>query len=152
MAAGDIVVFDQFLVDCLEKIHDLENDTIKLGLITNAVTPTAADSDPRWGAGGGTNFDTNEVTPGGNYTAEGETVANPAVTLTGGLAQFDGDDVLIAVHASNPTNARWGIIYNSTPAGNQCIGFLDLGAVIDMTAGKLDTVWAATGIFRLNQA
>jgi len=152
MAQGDLVFFDQALVDVLEKLHDLEADTIKLGLITNAVTPAATDADPRWGAGGSTNYSTNQVTPGGNYASGGPAIANNAVALTGGLAAFDGDDVSIAQHASNPNNARWAIGYNDTDAGKRALFFVDLGAVFDMTTGPLAFVWHPNGIGRLNQA
>lgn len=152
MAQGDVVFFDQALVDVLEKLHDLESDSLKVGLITSAVTPVATTADPRWGAGGSTNFATNEVTPGGTYAAGGNAVANPSVSLTGGLAQFDGDDVTWAQNASNPTNATWGILYNDTDAGKRALAFVDLGGAFNMTTGPLTVAWNVNGIGRLNQA
>lgn len=152
MAAGDIIFFDQWLVDVQEAIHNHESDSFRLGLITSAATPAATDADPRWGAGGGTNFATNEVTPGGNYSAGGPTLANPSVTLVGGLARWDADDVSIAQNGSNPTNARWGIIYNDTATGKQAVGFLDLGADINLSSGNFSVTWNANGISEMNQA
>lgn len=152
MAAGDVVFFDQWLVDVAEKLHDHENDVFKLGMVTSAVTPLATTSDPRWGAGGGTNLSTNEVTAGGNYAAGGPTIANPSVTLTGGAGVIDGDDIAITKHASNPTNARWAPFYNSTDAGKRCVGFVDLGADTNLTAGDFTLTWNASGIATLNQA
>jgi hypothetical protein len=152
MAAGDVVFFDQWLVDVQEGLHDQENDTIKVGLITSAATPAATTSDPRWGAGGGTNFSTNQVTPGGNYATGGPSAANPSVTLTGGAGVFDADDIAITQNASNPTNARWGIIYNDTDAGKRCIGYVDLGTDIDLSAGDFSITWNASGISSMDQA
>jgi hypothetical protein len=152
MAAGDIVYFDQWCVDVQEAVHNMETDTFKLGLITSAVTPAATTTDPRWGSGGSTNFSSSQVTPGGNYSTGGPTIANPTVTLTGGAGVFDGDDISIAQHASNPTNARWGIIYNDTAAGKNAVGYLDLGAAIDLSAGAFAVTWNASGISSLNQA
>lgn len=152
MAQGDVTFFDQALVDVMEKLHDLESDDLRVALLTNAVTPTAADADPRYGAGGGTNYATSEVAAGGNYVAGGAAIANPAVTLTGGLAMFDGDDVSWAQHASNPTNATWGLIYNNTDAGKRALGFVDLGGAFNMTTGPLSIAWNANGLARLNQA
>jgi len=152
MAAGDITYFDQWLVDVQEALHDHETDTFKLGLITSGVTPAATTSDPRWGAGGGTNLSSSQVTPGGNYSSGGPTMANPTVTLTGGAGVFDADDVSIAQHASNPNNARWGIIYNDTDTGKRAVGFVDLGATIDLTAGTFSVAWNASGIASMNQA
>jgi hypothetical protein len=152
MAAGDISVFEQFYVDVLEGLHDLENDTIKLGLIDDTTAPTAADADPRWGAGGTTNLSSNEVTAGGNYSAGGPSIANPTVTLSSGDGIFDADDVDIAQDGSNPTDARWGIIYNDTDAGKRAIAFLDLGSNSDLSAGPFDLNWNASGITNLGAA
>lgn len=152
MAAGDVHFFDQFLVDAWEKLHDLENDTIKLGIVTSSVTPAENTSDGRWGAGGSTNFSTNEVTPGGNYSAGGASMANPSMTLVSSAGVFDADDVSIAQNASNPTNGRWGIIYNSTDTGKRAIGYVDLGGTIDLSAGAFSVAWNASGIASVNQA
>lgn len=153
MAQGDVVFFDQFLVDVLEGAHNLETDTIKIALTDGSVTtPSATTADPRWGAGGSTNLSSEEVSAGGNYTSGGATIANPAVTLTSGLAMFDGDDVSWAQDASNPTDATWGIIYNDTASGKNAIGYVDIGGVFDMTGGALSIAWSANGLGRLNQA
>ena len=141
MAQGDVVFFDQFLVDMAEGLHDLENDVIKVGLVTNVTTPADTTADPRWGAGGTTNFKTNEVTPGGNYVVDGATPATPSVTLAGGQAEIDWGDVSWAQNASNPTDATWAIIYNSTDAGLRCIGYVDIGGTFNMTTGDLSITW-----------
>jgi len=154
MAQGDVVFFDQFLVDANEGLHDLEADTVKVGLVDNVTVPAATTADPRWGAGGTTNFKTNEVTPGGNYAVNGFDITTGAsVTLTGGAAIFDStDNPTWAQNASNPTDATWGIIYNDTTAGKQAVGYVDLGGAFNMTTGDLTITWNATGIFSLDQA
>jgi hypothetical protein len=152
MAQGDIIIFDQFLKDVEDKLHDLDTDTFKLGLVDSTTTPTTTTADPRWGAGGTTNFDTNEVTAGGNYTAEGATLASVTNTLTGGKVVWDAADVSFAQHASNPTNARWAIVYNNSDAGKRCVLAVDLGSTFNMTTGDLSIAWNASGIFDTNQA
>lgn len=149
MASGDFTWFNAAKMKLGLKKLDLENDVIKLGLITSAVTPTATTADPCWGAGGTTNLSSNEVTPGGNYSAGGATVANNAFTEAAGTATFDGDAVAIAQHASNPTNARWGILYSDTSANNDCLGFLDLGGTTDLSAGGFSATPNASGIMTL---
>jgi hypothetical protein len=149
MAAGDVVFFNQWKVDVQEAVHNQETDSIRVGLITGAVTPTAATSDPRWGPGGGTNFSSNEVTPGGNYSAGGPSAANPTVSLSGNSGNFDADDMSIAQDGANPTNGRWGIIYNDTDPGKRCIGFVDLGSDVDLSAGPFSITWNASGISNL---
>jgi hypothetical protein len=152
MASGDVVFFDQWLVDVQEGVHNMETNTINLGLIDSTQTPAATATDPRWGAGGTVNYSTDEVTPGGNYSTGGAAIANPSVTLTAGAGVFDGDDISILQNASNPTNARWGIIYNDTAAGKNCIGYVDLGAVVDLSAGDFSVTWNASGISSMDQA
>lgn len=152
MATGDVVFFDQFLVDVQEKLHDLENDTIKVGIVTNATVPAATTADPRWGAGGTTNFSSNEVTPGGNYSTGGPAAANNTVTLSGGAAVFDADDISITQNGSNPSGAYWGIIYNDTDTGKRAIGYVELGGPVDLSAGDFSIAWNASGISSLDQA
>lgn len=150
MAAGDLTFFNKYREDVLEKRYDHETDTFKLGLIDSTLAPTAADSDPRWGAGGGTDLSANEVTPGGNYAAGGPSIANPTVTLAGAVATFDGDNVSIAQNGANPTDARWGIAYDDTDAGKRAVLFVDLGAVLNLSLGAFSVTWNASGIFTLS--
>lgn len=152
MAQGDVFFFDQYLVDVQEALHNQETDSFNLFLTIGTTTPTVTTSDPRYGAGGGTNLLSEEVSAGGNYSAGGASVANPSVVLTGGAAVFDGDNVSWAQNASNPTNARWGFIRNATDAGNRILGAVDLGSSFDMTTGDLNVNWNASGISSLNQA
>ena len=144
MAQGDVVFFDQFLVDSMEKVHNLESDTIKLALVDDTPTPATTTAVPCWGSGGTTNFSSNEVTAGGNYSAGGAACANPTVALSGGAATFDTDDPATwSQHASNPTDARWGILYNDTATNKNAIGYVDLGSAFNMTTGDLTVAWGA---------
>ncbi len=151
MALGDVQVFDQFLVDREKGLHNVGADTFKLALITSAVTPSKTTPDPRWGSGGSTNLSSSQVTPGGNYASGGPTLASMAVSLTGDLAMVDADDITIAQSGSNPTNARWGIIYNDSDSGKRAVGYVDLGSAFDMTGGPLVFQWNANGLWRSDQ-
>ncbi|MDH3636857.1 MAG: hypothetical protein OES09_00130 [Gammaproteobacteria bacterium] len=153
MAQGDVIWFDQAMVDVQLKLHDLDTDVLKIGFVDSVTTPTTATADPRWGAGGTVNFSTNEVSEtSGNYTAGGETIATPTVTLSAGAAVLDAADLTtIAQHASNPTAARWGIAYNSTDAGKRCLFSVDFGADTDMTNGDFDLAWNISGITSTDQ-
>lgn len=143
MAAGTVTVFQE------AKAYMIDGgwgsaDVIKIALITAAVAPTAGDTTPALG-------DYTQVTAGGNYTAGGETLDTLAnmVTQSAGTVTFDdtGASVSWAQHASNPTNARYAIIYNDTNLTDAAIAFVDLGAAVDMTAGDLTITWNASGIF-----
>jgi hypothetical protein len=148
VAAGTVTVFDQFLEDLGKKIHNLDTDTFNFALVDSTTALAATTADPRWGTGGTTNLSTNEVS-GGNATAGGSDITS-TYTLSGGTATFDGQDVSIPQSASNPTTARYGVIYNNTDTGKRAIAFVDLGAVTDLTAGDFTVTWNASGIFTLS--
>lgn len=111
-------------------------NTIKVGFITNASPPTVADSDPRWGAGGTQNYATNEVTPGGNYSAGGISLAGTTSTLSGAVASLNATSpITIAASGSNPTGAFWAVFYDSTDAGKHVFGYMDLGGTTSLVPG-----------------
>ena len=152
MAAGDIVWFDRALLDLGEKIHDLSSDTFKFGLVTSVVTPATTTSDPRWGAGGGTNLSTNAVATGTAWTGP-VTLGSVTWTIVAGTPTFDAADLTqIAQDASGFTNARWGIIYNDTAAGKQALFYYDLGTDRSIVTGPLTITFKASGVATLNQA
>ena len=150
MAQGDVTFFD----DAWERIHEeinLETDEFKIALIKSAANggddPSIGDTLPAY-SGGTTDFDTAEVTAGGNYATTGEITANPVLTQTGGAVTWDSDDVSWAKLVGNPTNARWGILYDNTTATTKyALAFIDLGADYDMTTGNLDIAVHASGWF-----
>jgi len=151
MAQGDIVVFNSFKLELGSQFHDLlaAGDVIKLAFTTSSgTTPTATTALPHWGGTGTTNLNAAPA-EGGNYTADGHDIVN-TWTASGATMKFDGTDLAtFDKNASNPSDIRWGIFYNSTDASKRCIAFLDLGAVVDGTAGDLTITFNASGIFTL---
>ena len=144
MARGDLVYFNQFYLDEGLAVHNLNAHTLKWGLVTNAVVPTRSTPDPRWGAGGTTNFAAQQVTPGGNYIDGGADMSSvfsglPAPTHNASVVSWAAD-------ANNPQNASYAIGYNDTAAGKQCVCFADLGGVLDMRAGPLTLTPNASGL------
>ena len=155
MATGDIKWISGGLLALGSKIHDLTTDVFKLGLVTATVTPAIADTDGRWGAGGSVNYLTNEVGQvSGNYATGGPSLASVTWTNVSSVPTFRATDVTISQHASNPTAARWGIIYNSTDASKRAIAFIDFGAAKDLTTGDFTTNFggAGTDILTLTQS
>ena len=138
MAAGDVHVSAKFIhKTTLTGLAALwATNTIKMGIMTNAVTPGVTDSDPRWGSGGSQNYSTAEVTPGGNYSAGGITLTSPTSTLSGAVTTLGATSpISLAANASNPTGAYWGAFYDSTSAGKEVFGFIDLGTNISLVPG-----------------
>ena len=154
MANGDIKWFSGGLLALGTKVHNLASDTLKVGFITSAATPAISDTDPRWGAGGSVNFSSSQVTPGGNYATGGPTLASVTFTNVSNVPTLRATDISIAQHASNPTTARWGILYNDTDASKRALAFLDFGSARDLTAGAFTFNFggAGTDILTLTQS
>jgi hypothetical protein len=112
------------------------SDTIMMAFVTNATVPSKSTADPRWGAGGTTNFATNEVTPGGNYTAGGVALTGLTVTRVGAITYLNAaSPITITGDPANPTGAYWAIFYASTDAGKRCLAFMDLSGPVSLVNG-----------------
>ncbi len=150
MAQGDVTVFAKGK----ERLGDgdfgaLSTAVIHIALTTGVTTPSETDTDPRWAAGGTPNYASEEVTPGGNYSAGGVAVDGADTwTLTGATAKFDLNDQTWSQNASNPTNADECIGYVND-ANDYALFFLDIGGTFNMTTGDLVITWNASGVFTL---
>ncbi|MFN8760229.1 MAG: hypothetical protein ACK5XA_15645 [Tagaea sp.] len=145
MAAGDIVWFDQALLDLGKKLHDLSTEDIRLGVITSAVTPVATTTDPRWGTGGSTNLSSNQVATGGTSYTGPIALTTKSWTIVSGVPTFRADVVTLAQDATGFANGRWGILFNNTDAGKRALGFVDLGADRSLVSGSLSFDWQGAG-------
>ncbi len=154
MALGDVVWFDQALANVAAKKLNLatSGDTVKLGIITDAVTPVATTADPRWGSGGSTDLSSSQVATGGTKYTGPITLASVTGGLSGGKFVLDAADVTIDQDSSGFTNGRWGILFDDTSAGKEAIAFVDLGAARSIVSGPLEIKWNAGGILTLDQA
>jgi hypothetical protein len=145
MATGDVTWFTQGLHDLMNKLHDLDTDTIRVGLITNGVTPAKGDALPHWGGTGTTNFSTSQVaTTGTSYTAP-QTLGTKSIAVSGTDVYFRAATITLAQDASGFTNAYWGIIYNDSDANKRAIGFVELGGPRSIQAGQVVIDWGGTG-------
>lgn len=146
MAAGDVVIFDEF-----KSLGDYiagwaTTDDIKCAVLDNTTAPTAATVTPALG-------DFTEVGAAGSYTAGGTSLGTWANvwSQTGGTGTLDSaTNPTWAQNASNDVDAYWGLIYNATQAGSPAIGYVDLGGPVDMSAGSLTITWNASGIATLS--
>ena len=156
MATGDVKWFRRALLDLGTGVHNLSTATLRLGIVTTAVVPTVDTADPRWGAGGSTNFSTNQVATGGtSYTGP---VALGTVTWTqvSNIPTLRAANVSLAQDASGFTNGAYGIIYNDTAAGKQALGWVEIsaGGSASLVSGPIVIDWnGANGdIFTITQA
>jgi hypothetical protein len=154
MAVGDIRWFAQALLDLGNKVHDLDGDTLKLGLINSTTPPAIGTSQPHFGGSGTTNLATNQVAAGTAYTAGGPSLTSVVWTLVGTVPTLQAGNVVINQDASGFTNARWGVIYNSTDANKRCIAYVDLGSDRSIQAGSLTLDWsgASNDILTITQS
>lgn len=112
------------------------SDVVKMGIMTNAVVPAVADSDPRWGAGGTQNYASAEVVPGGSYAAGGVTLTGTTSTLSAAVASLNATSpITITSNPVNPTGAYWAAFYDSTDAGKRVFGYMDLAGPLSLVAG-----------------
>lgn len=140
MAAGDVFWFDQGLFRLMRGEIDLDGGLIKFGLITAAQTPAKTSADPRWGAGGTTNFSTAQVSTGGTSYTGPVTIASPSIAVVTPDVFFRGNIITLAQDAAGFTDARWGILFQDD-ANDYALAFVDLGGARSIVAGQLQIDW-----------
>ncbi len=120
---------------------DWLSDTLKMALTTSSYS-VSQDADDFWN-----DVVANEVS-GTGYTANGTTLTTPALTYTGGtnVIKFDSDD---ASWASSTITARYGVLYDRTPATDATrplIMYIDFGADQSSNNGTFAIQFNAAGI------
>lgn len=103
-----------FKAECYQGIHDLLNDIIKMALYTSAASLDETT----------TVYTTTGEISGAGYVAGGQTMTGATVSVDGGVAYVNFDNVVW-----NPASftARGALIYNSSKA-NRAIAVLDFGS------------------------
>ena len=143
MATGDLIVFDEAKAKMIEGDW-AATDNFYMGIVTNAVPPTAAFGGPQFS-------DFTEVTATAAYTAGGTdlgTLASIVTELAGTVTVDSSNATTWAQHASGSVDASWAIVYNFTDAGKDAWCFIELGTV-DMSAGSLTVTINASGLFTI---
>lgn len=132
MASG---IYNRFKANLMNKVVDLEADTIKVTLYDNSHSFTASDTD----------YTTdNELATTGGYTQGGNTLASKAVTEAA-TTKWDADDT---AWTSATFTAYHAVIYDST-AGNDLIASIDFGGAKTVAAGTFTIQFDANGIITL---
>lgn len=132
MASG---IYSRFKANLMNKVVDLEADTIKVALYDTNHSFTASDTD----------YTTdNELATAGGYTQGGNTLANPAVTEAA-TTKWDADDT---AWTSATFSAFHAVIWDST-AGNDLIASIDFGGEKAVVAGTFTIQFDASGIITI---
>lgn len=123
--------FDAFVEALAEKVHDLGADTLKVYL-TNDTPSASADA---------VKADLAEISAGNGYTAGGNTAAQTSSSQTGGLYKLVlGDPATWTASGGAIGPFRYAVLYNSTAASENLIGYWDYGSSITLSAGDTFTV------------
>jgi len=131
----------QFKRDVMLGLHDLDSDTIKIALYTDAATLNATTT--AYSA-------TNEVANGSGYTTGGVTLANASVIINSTSGCFDSEN---PEWTSATFTARGALIYNDTES-DLAIAVLDFGGNFSVAGGTFRIVFPAqtanTSIVRID--
>jgi hypothetical protein len=146
MAKGDVHIFAAFEQKTKSGAAiNLAADSLKLGIVKATTVPAVTTPDPRWGAGGTTDFSAAQVNLGTAYAAP-IALAGVTFTNTAGVLTLAAQNVLINYDAAGFTDAAYGIIYDDTAAGKPAVGFVDLGGPQSIQAVPLFIKWNTAGI------
>jgi|SRR6185312_8967478 len=119
-----------FVADLANKVHNFGSDTFKV-LLTNTA-PTASSA---------VKADITEIAAGNGYTAGGASLTLTSSSQSGGTYKY------IAT-AGSPTwtssgafaTFRYVVLYNSTAASGNLVGYWDFGSAVTLASGNTFTV------------
>lgn len=89
---------------------------------------------------------TNEVTSTG-YSAGGQAISNPALTVASNVIKFDGDD---SAWTGVTFSARYAVLYDHT--SNALVGYVDFGADASPIAANFTITWSGSGIVTITNS
>jgi hypothetical protein len=133
--------FNALAEDLAEKIHNLGSDALKVMLTNTAPSATNA-----------VKADVTEISAGNGYTAGGTAVTITASSQTGGTYKLVGNDVVFTASGGSIGPLRYAVLYNSTPAAGNLIGWWDYGSALTLADGSTLTVdfSATNGILQIS--
>lgn len=144
MGVGAFTLYNSAKKDVVDGTIDVDTDTIKAILVTTAYTPAATHDTY-------SDVSANECADG-DYAAQ--TLANAAVTESGGTVTVDADDVSYGAAVS--IAARYIILVKqaggSLVAGDKLLGYMDLddtGNNVRSTSSAFVVRWNSSGLFTL---
>lgn len=132
--------FNATVADLANKVHNLGADTLKVMLTLTA--PVATNS---------IKTDLTEIAGGNGYTAGGTAVTITSSSQSSGTYKLVGNNVVFTASGGAIANFRYAVLYNSTAASGNLIGFWDSGTTQTITSGNSFTVQfdAVNGILQL---
>jgi|ERR1043166_8338173 hypothetical protein len=117
--------FNFFVEDLGKKIHNLNADVLKI-MLTNSA-PVATNH---------VLADLTEITAHNGYSAGGVTPTNSGCVQTAGVDKLVLQDVTLTASGGTIGPFRYAVLYNSTPAAGNLIGWYDYGSSITLQDGE----------------
>ena len=133
--------FNAFVADVANKVHNLGSDTLKM-MLTNTA-PTSANA---------VKTDITEISAGNGYTAGGNTAALTSSSQLSGLYKLIlANPTTWTASGGSVGPFRYAVLYNSTAASGNLIGFWDYGSAVTLASGETFTVSldATNGVLQL---
>ena len=137
MASG---IYDRFKANLMNKVLDLEADTIIVILLDDSHSFTTTHNNL-------TDVSANELATGGGYTQQDKELGSKAVTQAA-TTKWDAADV---EWTSATFTAYHAVLYDET-ASNDLICSIDFGGAKSVSAGTFTIQWHANGIVTLATA
>ena len=132
--------FNQFVADIANKVHNLGSDTLKVGLTNTA--PVATNTQYS---------NITEISAGNGYTAGGNAGTVTSSAQTSGTYKLLANNVTFTATSGSIGTFRYAVLYNSTPANQNLVGWYDYGTNLTITAGNSFQVQfdAVNGVLQL---
>ncbi len=117
--------FNAFVNDLATKVHNLGSDNLKV-LLSN-VAPVATNA---------VKTDVTEIAAGNGYTAGGAQATLSSSGQTSGTYKLVLNNVTFTASGGSIATFRYAVLYNSTAAGGNLIGWYDYGTGVTVTSGN----------------
>ena len=137
MASG---IYDRFKANLMNKVVDLEADTVIVILLDDSHSFTTTHNNL-------TDVSANELATAGNYTQQDKELSSKAVTQ-GATTKWDGADV----QWTSATFSAWHAILYDETASDDLICSIDFGGEKAVSSGTFKIQWHANGIVTLATA
>lgn len=135
---------NSFKQELLGGVHDLDTDTLKVALIKASPSGTFGAATTNYSDLGA------DEAVGTNYTAGGQALDSPVISLSGGTAFVDFAD---EVFTNLTISADGAIIYNASQ-GNAAVAVFDFGSTVTSTSGDFTIVFptadASNAVIRIS--
>ena len=121
--------FNSFVSDLAQKVHNLNSDALKI-MLTNTA-PVASNT---------VKSNLTEIAAGNGYTAGGAVASFVSGNDASGTYRLILSPVSWTAAGGSIGPFEWAVLYNSSAASQQLIGWWDYGTAITLTNGNTFTV------------